>query len=318
VSKVSSPHSSREQKPSDAIGPGEPPRYDWAKSRKAILTGFLVLAAMVGIWEIANRLGWFWFILVTLLIAAGRFALVVYGDHLVGQGRYDQALRLVPVLSVSSAGRSRLRADVLIAAGMYTKAARDLRDVIHRVRGKHVTKASRVKTCFDLENLGNLLIETGRFEEAQRFFQDAARLYPYHSVSQTGMAEALLRQGVSPEGALAHAEKALNLFQRGAERITSRSRLGAILATKAWALAACGRGVEAHEAIDAALKSPARNTKGPLAQVHYKAGMSLLALSDRRGADEHFARGAEVDPAGRWGRLCAQALQRQRQTPQMD
>jgi tetratricopeptide (TPR) repeat protein len=297
--------------PSDPIGPGEPPKHDWAKSKKALLTGFLVLAALTGIWEFIHSIGWFWFILSTLLVGGGWIGVVVYADYLVIQGRYDQALRLVSILPISSAGRNYSRVDVLIAAGRYNEAARVLRDVIHRGRGKLVTKVSRVKICFDLENLGNVLIETGRFEEAQRFFQYAARLYPYHSVSSTGMAEALLRQGVCPEDALAHAEKALNLFQRGAERITSGWQLGAILATNAWALAACGRGVEAHEAIDAALMSPARKTKGPLAQVHYKAGMSLLALSDHRGAEEHFVRGAEVDPSGRWGRLCDDALRRQ-------
>jgi len=256
-------------------------------------------------------MGWFLFILLALLVAGGWLAVVVYADHLVRQGRYDQALRLVPFLAMSGIGRSRLRADALTDAGRYEEAARVLRDVIHRVRGKHVTKTARVKTCFDLENLGNVLMETGRFEEAQRFFLDASRLYPYHSVWATGMAEALLRQGGSPEGALAHSEKALELFQRGAERVTSSSRLGTILATKAWALAACGHGVEAQKVIDAALKTPARKTKGPLAQVHYKAGMSFLALSDHRGAKDHFVRGAEVDPVGRWGRLCAEALRRQ-------
>ena len=253
----------------------------------------------------------FSFILLAPLLGGGWLAVVLYADHLVRQGRYDQALKLVPFAAMNDIGRSRFRADVLTDAGRYEEAARVLRDVIHRVRGKRVTKAARVKTCFDLENLGMVLMETGRFEEAQRFFLDASRLYPYHSVWATGMAETLLRQRGSPEGALAHAEKALDLFQRGAERVTSSSRLGAILATKAWALAACGHGAEARQAIDAALQSPAGKTKAPLAQVHYKAGMTLLVLSDRRGAEQHFARGAKLDPVGRWGRLCADTLRRE-------
>jgi tetratricopeptide (TPR) repeat protein len=296
--------------PSNPIGPGEPPKHDWAKFRKALLTGFLVLAALVGIWEFIHCLGWLWFILLALLLGGGRIALAAYADHLVGQGRYDHALRLVPILSISGVGRNHLRADVLMSAGRYNEAAPVLRDVIHHMRGKRVTRFTRVKICLNLENLGNLLLETGRFEEAQRFFQDAARLYPYRSVSPTGMAEALLRQGIFPEAALANAEKALNLFQHGAERITSSSRLGAILATRAWALAACGRGAEAQEAINAALQSPARKTKGSLAEVHYKAGMSMLALSQRLGAVEYFALGSQLDPVGRWGRLCTEALQR--------
>jgi tetratricopeptide (TPR) repeat protein len=154
-------------------------------------------------------------------------------------------------------------------------------------------------------------MDSGRFEEAQRCFRRAAGIYPTGSPWANGMAEALLRQGMDPQSALKHAETALNLFRGGTERISDRPRLGAILATKAWALAACGRGAEARAAIDVALKSPARKTKGPLAQVHYKAGMSLLALSDHEGAQDHFARGTELDPAGRWGRLCTGALHRQ-------
>jgi tetratricopeptide (TPR) repeat protein len=185
--------------PSNPIGPGEPPKHDWAKFRKALLTGFLVLAALVGIWEFIHCVGWLWFILLALLFGGGRIALAAYADHLVGQGRYDHALRLVPILSISGVGRNHLRADVLMSAGRYNEAAPVLRDVIHHMRGKRVTRFTRVKICLNLENLGNLLLETGRFEEAQRFFQDAARLYPYRSVSPTGMAEALLRRGSSPK-----------------------------------------------------------------------------------------------------------------------
>ena len=140
------------------------------------------------------------------------------------------------------------------------------------------------------------------------------REIPYHSVWSIGLAEILLRQGIFPKIALSHAEKAFNLFQSGQERITSSCQIGVILATKGWALAALGHRAEAQEAIHPALNSPARKTRGPLAQVHFKAGMSFLALSDAAHAEQHFASGAGLDPAGRWGRLCADALNGQRQT----
>jgi tetratricopeptide (TPR) repeat protein len=254
-------------------------------------------------------LSWLWFILVAFLLVGGRFALAGYADHLVRQGRYDQALRLLPLLALSDLGRSRFQADVLTDAGRYEEAERILRKIIDRVIGVKLKRVARVKACLDLEDLGNVLMETGRFEESQRCFRQAAAMNPYHSAWATGKAEALLRQGIFSQVALTHAERALSLFQHGAERVTSRSELGAILATKAWALAACGRGAEAHEAIEAALKSPTRKTKGPLAQVHFKAGMSLLALSDHQGAEDHFVRGTKLDPVGRWGRLCADTLQ---------
>jgi tetratricopeptide (TPR) repeat protein len=302
------------KKPSDS-GRGGPPRHHWAQLRKTLLTGLLVLAALVGFGEFTYRFGWSWFILLALVWVLW-FALGAYSDHLVRQGRYDQALRVTPLLAIGDAGRSRLRADVLTDAGRYGEAERILREIIDHRRVTKFSKATKVKTFFDLGNLGNVLMETDRLEEAQQCFRSAAGMYPYHSTWATGLAEALLRQGIFPERALEHAERALKLFRRGAERFSNRSRLGAILATKAWALAACDRGVEAHEAIDAAQKSPARKTKGTLAQVHYKSGMSLLALSDNRGAEEHFAQGVKLDPAGRWGRLCAEALRRQRQVTQ--
>jgi tetratricopeptide (TPR) repeat protein len=160
-------------------------------------------------------------------------------------------------------------------------------------------KLDTVDTVLALEDLGNVLMDTGRFEEAQRYFRDAAEILPNRSPSETGIAEVLLRQGIFPQNALTHAQTALNLFRSGTERISDGWRLGAILATKAWALAACGREAEAREAIDGALKSQAQKTKGPLAQAHYKAGMALLMLSDHCRAREHFARGIELDPAGR-------------------
>jgi tetratricopeptide (TPR) repeat protein len=297
-----------EQKPPGLISPGPPPDYGWAKFRKALLIGFLALLALIGIWEFIHDVGWLWLVLSTLLVGGGWVALEAYAYHLVRQGRYDQALRLVPFATMRGLGRSRLRASVLKEAGRYEEAERILREVIDRTACAKVTNVTKVKTCLALEDLGDVLMETGRFEEAQQCFRDAARMDPYHSVWATGMAEALLRQGIFPQSALAHVERAINLFQRGPERIISSPQRGAILATKAWALAACGHEVEALKAIDVALKSPARKSKGSLAQVHYKAGMSLLALSDHQGAEEHFACGVEVNPTGRWGRHCDDAL----------
>jgi tetratricopeptide (TPR) repeat protein len=169
----------------------------------------------------------------------------------------------------------------------------------------------KVDFVLALEDLGNILLDTGCFEEAQRCFKEADDILPNRSPSATGVAEVLLRQGICPQNALRHAETALSSFLGSTERISDGWRLGAILATKAWALAACDHRAEAREAIDMALKSSARKTKGPLAQVHYKVGMSLLLLSDASSAKRHFAHGAQLDPSGRWGRLCTRALQAQ-------
>jgi tetratricopeptide (TPR) repeat protein len=248
-----------------------------------------------------------WFILLPVaVVGVVWFALGASSDHLARQGRYDLALRLAPLVALRGAGRSYLLGDVLTDAGRYKETERMLREAIK------CPKVLKVDTAMALEDLGNVLMDTESFEEAQRSFREAAEILPNHSPWATGMAEVLLRQGICPQNALLHAETALNLFRgNSAERIGNGCRVGTILATKAWALAACDRSAEAREAIDAALKSPARKTKGPLAQIHYKPGMCLLQLSDRPGARKHFVHGAQIDPSGRWGRLCASALKRQ-------
>jgi tetratricopeptide (TPR) repeat protein len=252
-------------------------------------------------------IGLLWLLL--LLVPVLWFALAALADHLCRTAHYDSALKLVPLVAFGATSRAYLRGDVLTDAGRYDEAERLLRQTIDCRGLSDQPGVSQVDLYLALEDLGNVLLDTGRFEEAQRCFErGAAGIFPNRSRWAKGMAEVLLRQGLDPQAALADAEASLNSYRGGSERISNRARLGGILATRAWALAACGREAEARKAIDAALKSPARKTKGPLAQVHYKAGMSLLALRDRGGARGHFARGAKLDPAGRWGRLCANAL----------
>ena len=288
----------REAKPSDPIGPGGPPKFNLHKAAKPILGGLALLAVL---YALPHGL-----LTSPLLVLA---ALVIYtlalssiGQRLENQGRYDAALRLAPFADPTKAGRNRLRADVLTEAGRYQEAERRLREVIE-------SSNSKTDSGLALENLGKVLMETGRFEEAQRSFEGAAGINPARSTSWSGRAELLLRQGLDPQKALEHSETALGLFRRNMlERLANRTQLGVILSAQAWALAACGRGAEARQAIEEALHSPARKTKSPLAHVRYNAGRALLALGDRSGATEHFTRAAELDPSGRWGRLAAAML----------
>ena len=166
-----------ERKPSERIGPGGPPKYGQVNSGEALLSGLPVLAAVVGIQGFPHRLGSFWFILLPFLVAAVWFALAAYADHLLTQARYDRALRIVPFVAVSGAGRSYLRGDVLPDAGRYEEAERMLRAAIDHVG------AMKVDIGLALEDLGNVLMDTGRFEEAQQCFQRAAGIYPKRKIS---------------------------------------------------------------------------------------------------------------------------------------
>ncbi len=303
---ASVPRKLREQECAKPIGRGESSESKTAKSAMAFQCELLLLAGLADVQQFPHLSEFLWLVLLTLFVVGAIWiGLAALTDHLVRQGRYDLALWLVP-LSSFGGGRSYALGYVLKEAARYDEAERILREIINH------TGSAKANVILALEDLGDVLLDTGRFEEAQRCFQSAADLRTKRSVWANGMAEVLLRQGIYPQNALRHATTALNLFQHGTERIGSRSRLGAILATQAWALAACGRAAEARKTIDVALKTGARKTRGPLAQIHYKAGMSLVALSEVRGAVEHFACGAEIDPLGRWGRLCSAARDQQR------
>src|SRR5271157_345057 len=163
-----------QRRPSDSIGPGGRPMYGSATSGKALPSLLLVLVAPVGIQELPHRWGSFWFILLPVLVAGVVWlALAAYIDHLITQGRYDQALRLVPLAAVSGSGRSQLRGGILTDAGRYDEAERILRQSIDRVGGR----LTKVEIGLALEDLGNVLMDTGRFEEAQGCFRRAAGIH---------------------------------------------------------------------------------------------------------------------------------------------
>ena len=287
----------REAKAWDPIGPGGPPRYNLSKAAKPILSGLLLLAILY-----AMPRGWFSSPLVIVpALYLYLLAIAFAGEHFVNQARYDAALRLAPFINPTTAGKSGLRGEILAEAGRYQDAERLLRLSIERSN----TKESGIA----LLDLGNVLMETGRYAEALRALEGASGIRPADSQPWRGRAELLLRQGLDPNQALEHAETALTLCRASRrERLVDRSRMGVTLSVKGWALAACGRGAEARQAIDEALKGPARRTRSPLAHIHYNAGMALIAFSDHAGATAHFRRAAELDPEGRWGRLAASML----------
>jgi tetratricopeptide (TPR) repeat protein len=287
----------REAKAWDPIGPGGPPRYNLSKAAKPILGGLLLLAILYAIPH-----GWFSSPLIIVpAVFVYELGIAFAIQHFENQARYDAALRLAPFLDPTTAGKSFNRGEILTMAGRYQEAERMLRLGIERSG----TKTS----AFALVDLGNVLMDTGRYAEALRAFEGASEIKPAHSASWRGRAELLLREGLDPTQALDHAETALRLYRASVrERLTNRTRMGVTLSAQAWALAACGRGADARQAIEKALKSPARRTSSPLAHIHYNAGMALIALSDHACATAHFRRAAELDPEGRWGRLAASML----------
>jgi hypothetical protein len=294
----------REAKPSDPIGPGGPPKYDLLKSVRPVLLAIALFAFLRFDW-LLGKLGGRWGLLLLILPVGFFLGSILCGwlmDRTIARGDYDGALRLGRILFWARAGALFARGEVLLKAGRYAEAEAALRqgiDAERRPAGRSLM----------LEDLGDVLMEMGRYPEAQRCFEGAHELLPKRSAADRCMAELLLRQGLDAAKALEFADRALELYRRsGHERIGARERIGEILATRAWALVLRARSAEAMEAIEQALKGPARKSRPAFAHVLYSAGMAMRALGNHSAANEHFGRGRDVDPTGRWGKLCAQAL----------
>ena len=296
----------RHRKASDPIGPGGPPKYDLKGSILPILSGLALVALYFAIrWAPANSR----FILLLVLIFGLPFAfqrlrriLARKADRAALQGQYDVALKLAPYVAQSAAGRALIRGDVLTDAGRYEEAESALREAIERA-------GTPIDRALSLALLASVLMDRGRYGEAQRCLEGATKILPERSKHPMIQAEILLRQGVGTTEALACSERAVELYDKSRiERRASPQRLGEILATKAWALAAVGRGGDARALLEQALASEAMKWNLTAAHVHYNGAMALHILGDESGADEHLKKGRDTNPNGRWGKLCAAAL----------
>jgi tetratricopeptide (TPR) repeat protein len=215
---------------------------------------------------------------------------------------HDGALRLAHRFFWKTGAAPFVRGEILLTAGRYPEAEA----VLH---GGLSGAQTPVDGFMTLEALGNVLMDTGRYEEAERCFESVRDLRPGRSVARRAMAELLLRQGKEPERALELAGRALAVY-RGSllERLTCPERLGETLAVHAWALALHGSTSEAIEQIEQALQGRVRKNRPAFAHVRFLAGMTMKSLGRSTEAAEHFRGGRETDPTGRWGTLCAAAL----------
>ena len=302
----------RKPLPSDPIGPGGPPRYDWAKSRTPILGGLAVVVLLYG-GSIARYLHIPW------LAAMPGFALLLGGQFLfqaydlfrarrvekeVKRCRYGKALEILDgPLGWPSTGLLKLaRVDALFFSGRALDAEAILRELVetqHDAAGKTLA----------FEDLGRVLIAQGRYEEAKRAFEAAAKLAPTRSAAYSGLAELRLLQGREPAQALADAERALRLHRDSlVERKAARERLASIRGNQAWALALLGRSAESQQAMEAGASEMDPKYLPEVAGFYWRAGMAMLALENTTAAAGHFRRAAELDPQGYYGKLAVQHL----------
>ena len=312
VSTVAGNLKKRKPLPSDPIGPGGPPRYDWSKSFTPIMGGLVVIALVYG-GTIARYLHIPWLAAMPGLVFlfGGQFLFHAYDTfrcYLVEREikccRYAKALEMVdgPLCWPSTVLCKLIRTDVLFYWGRARDAEPILKELVDTERHANTRMLA-------FENLGNALLTQGRHDEAKRSFEAAAKLKPRRSKAYIGLAEVRLVQGVEPVQALADAERALELYRDSMlERKAVPERCATIRGVQAWALARLGRSAESQEAIAAGLREMVPQYLPIVAGFHWRAGMAMLVLENTNAAVDHFRKAAEVDPQGYYGGLAAQHL----------
>jgi hypothetical protein len=160
-----------------------------------------------------------------------------------------------------------------------------------------------------LENLGCVLLEQGRYDEALQKFEDSLKVDPKRGGPYNSLGEIYLRQGIEPQRALELIDQALR-YKRATwrSRTFDRHMFGEIWGNRAWALALLNRERESNEAIQRGFQETDRKFKPALAGLHWRTGQARRLLGDTPGAIDHFQQATRSDPIGLYGHLAAQAL----------
>ena len=296
----------RTPKPSDPIGPGGPPRYDWGKTWKALAGAvwFVLLANPHWLPQaVKNPLAWFF--CAYLVVALYNWLSLRLMVNAMQRCDYDGALKVIRVFHFyypEGAAALKKRGHVLLLAGRYHEAEEALRRATAGLR-------TGIEQAFALEYLGDALTEQGRYDEAMRSYEAALHAAPGFRVPYRRMAELLLRQGKDTELALEYAERINDrVGMSWRDQHLSRRIQDDYWAVKAWALARLGRSAEVAPAIANAMKATNKKSPLDLAGTHYRAGMAMLALGQEAAAKEHFKRAVEYDPLGWRGALAKAEL----------
>ena len=296
----------RTPEPSDPIGPGGPPRYDWGQTWKTLAgaVGFFLLINPHWLPPFVKHPG-VCFLGVAAAIMLYNWLSARLMERAVRRCNFDGALKLIRGLHFyhpEGAGALRMRGYVLMLAGRYREAEDTLRRAIARFREGFEQAAA-------LECLGDALMEQGRYDDAMRSYEAALHAAPGFRVPYRRMAELLLRQGKDTELALEYAERINDrVGMSWRDQHLSRRIQDDYWAVKAWALARLGRSAEVAPAIANAMKATNKKSPLDLAGTHYRAGMAMLALGQEAAAKEHFKRAVEYDPLGWRGALAKAEL----------
>jgi tetratricopeptide (TPR) repeat protein len=164
------------------------------------------------------------------------------------------------------------------------------------------------------DQLGRILMEQGRWDDAADCFRECIAEDPRRGGSHRALAELLLRHGQQPEAALDAAslavssDRAAPASRGGLSKLDHDINLSESLAIYAWALARSGASQsEVDPALNEAFQLCGESTKPTLAELHYFAGYAHANLRNIAESRRHFQRAAKVDPLGNYGRLAESA-----------
>jgi tetratricopeptide (TPR) repeat protein len=214
-------------------------------------------------------------------------------------GDYDGALRISRWVSLGFPNPLLLHRDALTLsfAGRLSDAEKRYRKALEMAASTKYP-VERLHAC-----LGYVLMDRGRYDEAEQCFQRAIKAGDVTGSSQAGLAELRLAQGVEAEKALEYASQSIE----HAKRRPGKPVPGPFCADEAWALALLGRGDEAREALTQAMRVPEASVPGR-AEMHWRAGMTMAAMQQPEEAWKHFEMGHKADPRGKYGRRCGEHL----------
>ena len=240
------------------------------------------------------------FVLAILFQARGVIAVILCKPKF-DAGDYDGALRIARWVSLGFPNPLLLHREglTLSLAGRLSEAEQRYRKALEMAAGSKY-RVERLHAC-----LGNVLVDRGRYDQAEQCFQRAIKAGDVTGSAQAGLAELRLAQGVEAEKALDYAGQAIE----HAKRRPGKPVPGTFCADEAWALALLGRGEEAREALAQAMRVPETSVFGR-AEMHWRAGMALAAMQQPEEAWKHFEMGHKADPRGKYGRRCQEQLHR--------
>ncbi len=166
-------------------------------------------------------------------------------------------------------------------------------------------KTARRSVSIDYSTLAGAMLESGRYDEAEKCLAASLRYFPKRSPGYRMMAELCLLRGDKPAQAVRWARKALACEGAVTPMTPELHRLcrAEILATLAWAKA-----VETHKLAavmplaDVALATVGDSSVQSTAEVLYHAGRAYAELGETAISGRYFRRAARLERQGRWGR----------------